>query len=48
MKSRSCEERNNTARTIPVVPAVHNGGAALATQQSAKETENDALGCALS
>jgi hypothetical protein len=43
MKRRSREERNNAARAIPVVPVIHNGGAAPATQQMAMETENDAL-----
>jgi hypothetical protein len=39
MKRRSREERNNTVRDVPVVPVVHNGGAALATQQMVMESE---------
>jgi hypothetical protein len=44
MKRRSREECNNAQGAVPVVPVIHNGGAALATQQMAMETENDALG----
>jgi hypothetical protein len=43
MKRRSRAERNNAQGAVPVIPVVHNGAAALATQQMAMETENDAL-----
>jgi len=44
MKRRSREQRNDAACDVPVVPVIHNGSAALATQHIAEETENDALG----